>query len=223
MKRLLKTCLIVGTLVFAFAGTYAHAAPINWNTWASNTAGTMGTVAVSFTAGGSMDNLVSNYPSYLPASTFADGIVVSNAPIGGNGIIQLSGGNQNVNTLQFSAPVLNPVMAIWSLGQGGINASFNFTNATPTFVAGGPSNEYSGQPITVLGNTVSGIEGNGTVEFNGTFSSISWTNPVYEFWYGFNVGAPESAPVPEPGTMMLLGLGMAGLAIYGKRRKNNKG
>jgi hypothetical protein len=29
-------------------------------------------------------------------------------------------------------------------------------------------------------------------------------------------------PVPEPGTIALLGLGMAGLAIYGKRRKNSK-
>lgn len=29
----------------------------------------------------------------------------------------------------------------------------------------------------------------------------------------------ESTPVPEPGTMMLLGIGIAGLAIYGKRRQ----
>lgn len=31
-----------------------------------------------------------------------------------------------------------------------------------------------------------------------------------------------AAPVPEPGTMMLLGLGMAGLAVFGKRRMNKE-
>jgi hypothetical protein len=35
--------------------------------------------------------------------------------------------------------------------------------------------------------------------------------------FSFN---PSTAPVPEPGTMMLLGLGMAGLALYCKRRQN---
>lgn len=32
----------------------------------------------------------------------------------------------------------------------------------------------------------------------------------------------SAAPVPEPGTMMLLGFGMLGLAIYGKRRMNKE-
>jgi hypothetical protein len=33
-------------------------------------------------------------------------------------------------------------------------------------------------------------------------------------------GSLELTPVPEPGTMLLLGAGFLGLAIYGKRRKN---
>ena len=41
------------------------------------------------------------------------------------------------------------------------------------------------------------------------------------FEFGAN-GATPGAPVPEPGTMMLLGVGMLGLAVYGKRRMNNK-
>lgn len=34
--------------------------------------------------------------------------------------------------------------------------------------------------------------------------------------------SPDSNPVPEPGTIALLGLGIAGLTVYGKRRKNTK-
>jgi hypothetical protein len=38
---------------------------------------------------------------------------------------------------------------------------------------------------------------------------------------GSGDGNGGAAPVPEPGTIALLGLGMAGLAVYGKRRQKN--
>ena len=32
----------------------------------------------------------------------------------------------------------------------------------------------------------------------------------------------QSVPVPEPGTMVLLGMGLLGMAVYGKRRANKQ-
>ena len=48
------------------------------------------------------------------------------------------------------------------------------------------------------------------------FKSTNW---AFEF---DNVTVGNTAPVPEPGTMMLLGLGLGGLAIFGKRRMNKE-
>ncbi|MBV5338836.1 MAG: DUF4114 domain-containing protein [Deltaproteobacteria bacterium] len=36
------------------------------------------------------------------------------------------------------------------------------------------------------------------------------------------VGVTDVSPVPEPGTMLLFGIGMLGLAVYGKRRMNKE-
>lgn len=203
--------------------TSAQAAPIDWNTWSSSTAGSISTtggpVGVAFASPNG--NHVPGYPSYTPTTTFADGTIVDNAPVAANGIMQLFGGSTALNTVTFATAVVNPVMAIWSLGQGGINAQFAFTNATPTFVSGGPSFEYVGSPISVGGNTVSGVEGNGTVQFLGTYTSLSWTNPVFENWYGFNVGIASVAnPVPEPETyaLMLAGLSVVGFMARRRRR-----
>ena len=89
---------------------------------------------------------------------------------------------------------------------------------TPVFVAGGPNAQYGGASISVSGNTVSGREGNGTVQFMGTYSSLSWTNPVYENWYGFNVGIAAAVPEPQAMRLMLPGLLVVALAAARRRR-----
>ena len=133
-----------------------------------------------------------------------------------------NGDNATVDTITFATAVVNPVMAIWSLGQAPpyqtINASFNFINAPFAIESGGPSAEYSGTSITQSGNIVYGLEGNGTIQFNGTYTSISWTNPVSEYWYGFTVGTPTPLPAALP--LFATGLGAMGLLGWRRKRKN---
>lgn len=62
------------------------------------------------------------------------------------------------------------------------------------------------------GTTVSGNEGNGTVQFGGQYTQIVWANTVNENWYGFNVGIAQS--VPEASQMVTFGLGL-GVVMLG--------
>ena len=206
-------------MLAALVSADAFAVPIHWNTWSSASSGSISagsTVNVAF-ATTNFHADVPNYPSWSPSSTFADGVMVDNGPAQANGIMQLDGGTAALNTLTFSVPVVDPVIAIWSLGQGGVEASFDFVGVAPVLVAGGSSAEYGGSSITVSGNTVSGREGNGTIQLIGTYSSIQWINPTYEYWYGFNVGIADvrKTAVPEPGQLLLFLLGL-GLLIGGR-------
>jgi hypothetical protein len=162
--------------------------------------------------------------SWLPTTTFSGG-TISNPPTITNrqppppfGYIGLEGGSNftGVDTISFSAPVVDPVMAIWSLGDPTTKASFVFPTAEPvTIESGGPSQEWGGQSITLTQsgntNTINGMEGNGTIQFQGTFTQISWTCPLEEYYYVFTVG------VPEPATLFLLGLGAS--VLFGRRRR----
>jgi hypothetical protein len=191
--------------------------------------GTLNGISVSYTGdihyGTKVDG---TFQYWLPDTTYIGGSVDS-SPNSVKDIIGLAGGNTNINTVDFGSPITNPVFAIWCLGSSGnygsieITASFNFINGTPIYQSGGPgiydwSLPFTGSAITVSGNNVYGADAYGVVQFKGTYNSISWTNPVYEAWYGFTVGADVN-PVPIPGAVWLLVSGLIGLIGIGTVRR----
>jgi hypothetical protein len=219
-------------IAFALSVCIASALPasadtIAWTNWTSVTPGSPGTGtgtigSITVTYSGQTSALLNDYPSWTPTSSYIGG-VVGNAPPAANNSIQLEGGVTYTESITFSSPVVDPILAIWSLGAAGTPASFDFTASEPfTVVAGGPSAEYGGSSITTSGNNIDGSEGNGVVQFNGTFSTITFTTPGYEDYYAFTVGEDATltsgtSPVPEPGTLSLLGLGLSALPFA--RRK----
>jgi hypothetical protein len=211
-------------LTFGANPQSANAVVIDWTQWNAPTAtgsaggaitGTAGSTAISYT--GELLSL-SQAPLWTPTSTWV-GNNVSNAPPVSFGAIQLQGGGAVVDTVTFTAPVMNPVFAIWSLGQTGLPASFVFNTSNFSVEASGPNDPYGGTALTVSGNTVTGLESGGTLQFNGLISSITWTNPQNEFWYGFTVGV--EAAVPEPSTWAMMMLGFFGVGFMAYRRKSN--
>jgi hypothetical protein len=208
----------MATLGFA---TAANAAT-SWTNWTSGTVGTgssgsasgaLGGVGVSYS--GEMECLNCYASNWSPAATWEGG-PVTDAPPDNSGV-QLFGGSYGgaTDTITFSSPVTDPVIAIVSLGQNGIQAQFDFTTSAFSLAGGGPSSTWGGQALTRVGDIVYGEEGNGLVLFHGTYSSISWTNPVQEGYYAFTVGSA----VPEPSTWAMMGFGFAGLAFAGFRSR----
>ena len=139
-------------------------------------------------------------------------------------IVSLTGGPAfGPNTVTFSQAIVNPVMAILSLGQPSTVITYNFDQPF-NILSSGPG--FFGGPGTLsqlTPNVLTGVEGHGLIQFQGTFSSISWTVPTPETWHGFTVGvvrvASPTQTVPEPATVALLGLGLAGVGAVARGRR----
>lgn len=220
----------------AFAAV-AYADTFAWTDWTSATPGNAtpgsatGTLAstlygtINVTYSGQTSGIATQ-PSWTPASTFSGGIV-GNAPPPHNGLA-LEGGYNYTETITFSQPVTDPAFAIWSLGSSGSPAYFNFNANEPfNLIGGGPSAEYGGQSIVIAGTAINGSEGNGVVQFIGTYSNLVFTTPDYEGYYALTVGedatltdnpSSPSTVTPEPETLSLLGLGLAALPMFRHRR-----
>lgn len=146
-------------------------------------------------------SLATHYPSanYTPWFRPAPYISteVPNAPPGDE-IVTLSGGSSTVYTVTLSEPIVDPIMAILSLGSGSNATTYDFD--TPfTIVSqgygahGGCSTCLSQQP----GDVLRGVEGHGTVRFDGTMSTFSWTVPTPENWHGFTFAIRTSAELEQ--------------------------
>ena len=202
----------------------AAAVPVTWADWTSANAttasGTIGGIAVGFsgninpaaqTAGGT------NYWAVNPVIYTAPGL--DNGPPDSD-IIRLIGGTAaGLQTITFSSAVVNPVMAIMSLGQTNVQVQYDFVDA-PFEILNSGSGFWGGGILNELaGDILQGFEGHGLIQFIGTFTSISFNVPFPENWHGFQIGVP-GAIVPEPGTLVLLGLGLAGLTLARRRRRS---
>lgn len=166
--------------------------------------------------------------------------IVDNSPTGTDIVALSKAGNQ---TLSFSEAIANPVFAFVSLNGNGyafLNQDFDILSVggedgnacgywgcggvTKTIVdIGGGNFRYE-----LNSSNVGGTEPHGVIQFKGAFDTLTWESATNEYWNGFTVGVqgtasevfpPTPTGVPEPGTLALIGLGIAGVRFARKKKQ----
>lgn len=210
------------TVLFCFLMlSSALAAPINWTSWSLQAGGAVGTLVqngatIDVTYAGNAELLApSSYWSEGSPAPYTGNSVVDNAPTSGITVSAVSSGN----IMTFSQALIDPVFALYSVGRVSMEVQYVFDQPFTLLSEG--SSTWGNGSFFIDGNTLSGYEGHGVIQFSGEISSISWDNPLAESHHGFTLGviaSTESAPVPEPSTILLLGSGLLGLGWYGRKR-----
>jgi len=210
INKFAAACAFICTLVSSFA----HADTVSWTSWGDQS-------GVLIKNGTSIDVFYSGQYGWTDyAAGIFDDVPTSfttasytNTPAS-NGSIAMTGIGEGNFT--FSQAVINPLLAIWSIGQEGTPVRFIFDTDNFEILAEG-AGHWGGGSLVKDGNLVTGSEGNGLLQFYGSFTSIHFQLPDYEYYYGATVGAPIPA-VPLPGSIWLMGSALPSLL----RLKRNK-
>ena len=223
MKKIILATTLAASIAALFAPTQAFAADtVSWANWTSLSQGTMQQGSNTVTVSYSGESIGIDHNAYIydrPSSfTNAD---VTNTP-GTNGTILMAGGGPNrINTFHFSQAVVNPYIDVFSVGQGGVPVAFNFQNGASFSILAQGGGHWGGGSLTQTSPTsFVGSEGNGLLQFHGTFTDISFITPNSEYYYGATIGISAAAPVPEPETYAMMLAGMSLLGFMARRRKN---
>jgi hypothetical protein len=199
-----------------------------WTTWNAATPGefdgTLLGTAVTFLgsyAGGQLSGVGIDY--FSPTDPYTQGGLT--APDAGGNVGFIKFVEPTTATITFSTPMTDLYLAFISVGQLAVGVTYTFDHPfnvlsnnncpTPTYWGCGS--------YTTSGNSITGHEFSGTIQFLGTFDELTLTTDAPEDWHGITVGADAVAPptlgTPEPATFALLGTGLAGLAGVGRLRR----
>ncbi len=235
MKSIFKIKSFFVFAVFAFAlfvAQPAWAAPISWTDWQSASSGSPGSASGTIAPGIGIDysgllnfaqlGTGTNYWTEGSPAPYTGSSVVDNAPTAAEMLAISASSGSVLNTVTFSTSVVDPIMALVSVGRPSFSVSYEFD--TPFTLLSEGAGYWGDGSYSISGNTLIGNELHGAIQFIGTYSSISWKTPVAEYWHGFTFGL-EAQPnvVPEPSTYLLLGSGIAALAFWRRRQKSKKG
>lgn len=155
---------------------------------------------ISLTLSGEVLNTSTDSSSWAPYPIGTSAYTSTESPteITGAAMLAASGDTleqYKAHTLSFGQDVENAVMPLWSLGQPGTVGELTFSQP---FIVLSDNGLLTKEPDETEGYKISGEEGNGVIQFLGTYDEISWVVTGVEVWHGMSIGltTPDN---PEAG------------------------
>lgn len=208
----MKKELLATALVLALGLPQAEATLVDVD-WTSGTNGTLGGTAVTLT--GVTNPTISTFP--------LNGAPYSAAPLAPPWeIIQYAVGDDW--TASFASPIQDPLLYLvaWRGSAGGPNPVEYAFNHPFTILSGVADGTVNGNTLSVPGSDFH----SGILQFTGAVTTLSVssnstvTNALQHLTFAYDF-TPQSTLIPEPASLSLLGIGLAGL-IFNRRRQSKE-